>query len=153
MSWKLKMLHHPRISKRKKNSSISRIYHHFISNSFCFLSLSNISCMKSVLASFRNSGILSWGWGWIHDDLNINSFSLGRTAGSSKPVVFLKFSVLHEILVFVEFTLFELLLFPKFVRFQNGKTCESNYCQIVFNGKFSLFWNSDWSECLATVGH
>ena len=64
----------------------------------------------------------------MHDDLSIYGFSLGLIAGSSKSVNFLKFSVLREALVLVEFILLEFLLscyFSKFVRFQNGKTSKS----------------------------
>ena len=46
----------------------------------------------------------------MHDDLNIYSFSLGLTAGLSKPGAFLKFSVLCETVVLVELALFEFLL-------------------------------------------
>ena len=46
----------------------------------------------------------------MHDDLRIYSFRLRLTAGFFKPVSFLKFSVLHEILMLVEFMLFEFLL-------------------------------------------
>ena len=46
----------------------------------------------------------------MHDDLSIYSFSLRLIAGFSKPVAFLKFSVLREILMLLEFTLFEFLL-------------------------------------------
>ena len=46
----------------------------------------------------------------MHDDLSVYSFSLGPTTRSLKPVDLLKFSVLHEILMLVEFTLFEFLL-------------------------------------------
>ena len=46
----------------------------------------------------------------MHDDLSIYSFSLNLTAGFSKPVSFLKFSVFREILMLLEFTLFEFLL-------------------------------------------
>ena len=82
----------------------------------------------------------------MHDDLSIYSFSLGLTVGSSMAVGFLKFSVLHEILMLVEFTLFEFLLsyYPSKIRkvpeWKDFRKCNySNYCQIVFNGKFSLF--------------
>ena len=46
----------------------------------------------------------------MHDDLSIYSFSLRLTAGFSKPVAFLKFSVLREILMLLESILFEFLL-------------------------------------------
>ena len=46
----------------------------------------------------------------MHDDLSIYGFSLRLTAGFSKPVAFLKFSVLREILMLLESTLFEFLL-------------------------------------------
>ena len=46
----------------------------------------------------------------MHDDLSIYSFRLRLTSGFSKPVSFLKFSVLREILMLLEFTLFEFLL-------------------------------------------
>ena len=46
----------------------------------------------------------------MHDDLSIDSFNLRLTEGFSKPVAFLKFSVLREILMLLEFTLFEFLL-------------------------------------------
>ena len=46
----------------------------------------------------------------MHDDLSIYSLRLKLTAGFSKPVSFLKFSVLREILMLLEFTLFEFLL-------------------------------------------
>ena len=49
-----------------------------------------------------------WGWGWMHDNFSIYSFSLGFTPRSSKPLGFLKFWVLFEIVMLVEFTLFEL---------------------------------------------
>ena len=145
--------------------------------------LSQYCTVLWVLALFRNSEILiefeaegveggvmvrvkakvwrwGWEWGWKHDDLDIYSFSLELTAGSSKLVYFLKFSVLYEILMLVEFTLFEFLLscyFSKIRKIPKWKDCWKcdypNYCQILFNGKFSLFWNSDCSECSGTVGH
>ena len=46
----------------------------------------------------------------VSDDLSIYSFRLRLIAGFSKPVSFLKFSVLREILMLLEFTLFEFLL-------------------------------------------
>ena len=46
----------------------------------------------------------------MHDDLNIYGFSSRLIAGFSKPVAFLKFSVLREILMLLESTLFEFLL-------------------------------------------
>ena len=46
----------------------------------------------------------------MHHDLSIYSFSLRLTAGFSKPVAFLKFSVLREILMLLESILFEFLL-------------------------------------------
>ena len=46
----------------------------------------------------------------MHDNLSIYSFGLELTARSSKLVTFLKFSVLREIMMLVEFTLFEFLL-------------------------------------------
>ena len=46
----------------------------------------------------------------MHDDLSIYSFSLRLTAEFSKAVAFVKSSVLHEILILLEFTLFEFLL-------------------------------------------
>ena len=54
----------------------------------------------------------------MHDDLSIYSFRLRRTAEFSKPVSFLKFSVLREILMLLEFTLFE--FFAKLVFLQNS---------------------------------
>ena len=46
----------------------------------------------------------------MHDNLSVYSFSLGFTAGSSKSVAFLKFSVLREVPMLVEFMLYEFLL-------------------------------------------
>ena len=60
----------------------------------------------------------------MRDDLSIYSFSLRLAAGFSKPVAFLKFSVLREILMLLEFTLFEFLLswyFSKILKFPEWK--------------------------------
>ena len=54
----------------------------------------------------------------MYDDLSIYGFSLRLAAGFSKPVAFLIFSVLREILILLEFTLFEFLL--SLVFFQNS---------------------------------
>ena len=82
----------------------------------------------------------------MHDDHTIYSFSLKLIAEFSKPVVFLKFSVLCEILILLESTLFEFLLswcFSKILKIPEWKDCRqcdySNYCQILFKRKFSLF--------------
>ena len=60
----------------------------------------------------------------MHDDFSIYSFKLRLTARFSKPVAFLKFSVLLKILMLLEFTLFEFLLswyFPKILKIQEWK--------------------------------
>ena len=61
----------------------------------------------------------------MHDDLSIYSFRLRLTAGFSKPVSFLKFSVLREILMLLEFTLFEFLLSWRFSKILKIQELES----------------------------